>query len=132
MITLPVYNLLTLPCPTLDGYATNQEPIKKYWGGEYTVQKPKINVTLFANSEKKLLALADFYYNVINSGNIQFMITLPFEGITDHEWTVKLVGKFDTSYVFTNVGKKSITLEIQDDVPTVVRDELIRQNILGA
>jgi hypothetical protein len=122
----------TLPCPQVSGYGTTQEGKTKYLGGKTVAIQPRISMTLVAKTRAELLALADFYYNDINGGVDTFLAKWVFEGISDHLWTVKIVGGFDTSYPFAMVGEKKITVEIQDDVAAIVREALIRQQILGA
>lgn len=128
MITYP----LNLPCPQVNGYGTEQEAKKKYLGGGAATIRPRISMTLLTKTRAELIALADFYYNDINGGVDTFLAKWVFEGISDHKWTVKIVGGFNTSYAFARVGEKKITVEIQDDVASVVHEAFVRQQILGA
>lgn len=133
MITIPKYDESYLPCVIVDGYSTQQEPSKRYLGGVTPkVPKPRINLTLVADTDIKLTRLADFYYNTINGGTAEFKMLLPFEGIRDYWWTVKIVSNFDTNYLSKNLGEKKIMVELQDSIAEQVADGLDRQNIIGA
>jgi len=122
MVTYPT----TLPCAKVNGATAKQESSKKYLGdNSYHIPYPTVSVTLVAETKADLIALADFYYNDINGGTDLFLATWMFEGVTDYAWTVRIVGGFDTSYLFSTVGEKKITVEILDDVAAVIASKNI-------
>lgn len=131
-MTIPYYDQTILPCITVGGYGFTQEKPTKYLGGALYKPKPRITVTAFATTPASLLALADFYYGDLNSGTLPFTIELPIEGVMGMRLNVKIVSDFNTSYLSPNLTEKSLILELQDDITTLVAEASVRQAIIGA
>ncbi len=69
-MAIPHYDQTILPCVQVGGYGFTQEKPMKYLGGTIHKYNPRITATFVSISDANLLALADFYYNDLNSGTL--------------------------------------------------------------
>jgi len=131
-MAIPHYDQTILPCVQVGGYGFTQEKPMKFLGGAMHKYKPRITATFMFVSDANLLALADFYYNDLNSGTLPFTIVLPVEGMIGLTLNVKIVSDFNTSYTYKTMTEKSLVLELQDDITDLVTEAMVRQQTLGA
>lgn len=110
----------SLPCPSTRDHEYTIERATLYLGDVAGEPRTKVKVRVRAENNAELTDFFYFYDNYISYGKDSFQWALPIDGVTDYEWTVKIISDVDTKAVGMTAHDISFTLEIQDDVQAVL------------
>ena len=110
----------TLPCPLIDSYSHKIMLTNQFLGEQFYVPKPLIDLKILSESSIQLEEFFIFYIEWLDNGINEFQWQIPFEGIDDYEWTVKIVSEVSVKAITSEISELTLTLEVQDDIDSIL------------
>ena len=109
----------SLVCILVSGFNQTLKPKKNYLGGKSKVINPTGKIEVLARDNLEYGIFTEWYVNELDYGNNSFTLEAPFFGL-QRAWNVKTIGDVSASNSSSKVRKATMTLEILDDVATVL------------
>lgn len=109
-------------CILVDGYGENTEKTIKGFGGKTITVYPTTTLKILAKTIDEITALNYWYIVETAGGAREFVINIPFMGIT-REWLVRTITPLKSVLIDnSNVRTFEIEIEVIDDIISTLKE----------
>jgi len=118
----------SIACISAEGYSEKSEKIIKGFGGKTIAQYPTVKLRAIAETEEEIQQFNYWYYVDCNSGENNFVIDIPFAGVSK-EWSARIISSVDSTLAGNskNLRYFDFEIEILDDVSNALDYEIDNQ-----